>query len=475
MIEHLKLVLQDKCLLKKDQTLVVGVSGGPDSLCLLDVLARLGYKLVVAHLDHALRPESIEEANVVRWICTQMNLEFFTERIDVREYASEHRMTMEEAARDVRYRFLFRTAELFHAQAVAVGHNADDQVETVLMHLLRGSGLSGLRGMDYRQLPNAWSLEIPLVRPLLGIWRDEISTYVAKKGYQPVIDSSNQDQQYYRNRLRHELIPFLQGYNPQVKKLLWRMAVSLRDDYVMIEATTNEAWEDYLLQSGEGYLGFSLLELRTSPRGLQRHLLRRAIYHLRPDLRDFDFAAVQRALDFLESPPRSQSCDLLANIMLLIEGDCLWIMTKEASLPVDDWPQMESDKVAFLPLPGMLRLKGGWTLRSEFIKNESKHSLLEEVKKDLFQAVVDMESLSFPLEVRTRSHGDRFTPLGMGGHSVKLSEFMINEKLVRRAREGWPLVLSAEEIVWIPGVRLSHSYRIKESTRQLVHLKVSKE
>ena len=209
MLEVVRSVLQNRCGLTPLSRLLVAVSAGPDSLCLLHVLWQLGYSVVVAHLDHGLRVESAAEAAMVQHFAEDLGVQWVCKRQDVQGYATQNGLSIEEAARNLRYRYLFEQAERLEAQAVAVGHNADDQVETVLMHLLRGAGLSGLRGMGHYSLPNPWSQRIPLVRPLLGIWRGEIQAYLDRSGLKPSLDSSNLELRYYRNRLRHELIPHL--------------------------------------------------------------------------------------------------------------------------------------------------------------------------------------------------------------------------------------------------------------------------
>ena len=168
MLEKFETVLSGKCGLDSQRTILVGVSGGPDSLCLLDLLHRAGHKVVVAHFNHKLRPEAEIEAKAVEETARQLTVPFVVESADVQLYAQNERLSLEEAARNLRYRFLFAQAHHFNAQAVAVGHTADDQAETVLMHFLRGAGLNGLRGMPYRTLLPGFDKEIPVVRPFIG-------------------------------------------------------------------------------------------------------------------------------------------------------------------------------------------------------------------------------------------------------------------------------------------------------------------
>jgi tRNA(Ile)-lysidine synthase len=214
MQDRVGIILRERCRLQPGDRMVLGVSGGADSLSLMDLFVRLGYSPVISHFDHQLRPGSGQDAAQVREWSDDLGLAFILGSQDVRAYAA----TLSLGCRETRYRFLCRAAEEVGATAVAVAHTADDQVETVLMHLLRGSGLAGLRGMAVRALPNPWNEEIALVRPLLSFWRAEILAYCADRGLQPRTDPTNQDPTFFRNRLRRELIPYLETFNPEIRR-----------------------------------------------------------------------------------------------------------------------------------------------------------------------------------------------------------------------------------------------------------------
>jgi tRNA(Ile)-lysidine synthase len=469
MLYDLKISAEKHCLLLPQKPLLVAVSGGPDSLYLLDALWRLGFSLVVAHLDHQLRSSSGSEADTVRQAANERGIEFILGHQDVHALADDYGFSIEEAAREARYRFLFAQATQIGAQAVAVGHSADDQVETVLMHLLRGAGLSGLKGMPYRQLPNAWSQDIPLVRPLLGVWRDEIWEYINENNLMPVIDESNLDTRFYRNRLRHELIPYLENYNPRLRQSIWRMADVSAGDHESLEMLVDDIWPECVRQAGRTFVEFKASALRDQPLGLQRRLLLRGIALLRPGLRDVDYASIERALDFLETPSRSSQIDLIAGLRLNMDSDALWLTTWESGLPPGDWPQVRGSEALVLAIPGASLLSGGWQIRSEQVNMPADLSTVLE-NSDPYQAWLDLDQLKTPLIVRSRRPGDRFQPLGMGGHSIKISDFMINARLPRQARAHWPLVLSGSEIAWLPGFRVGHPFRIRETTLRLAHL-----
>ncbi|MDX9864992.1 MAG: tRNA lysidine(34) synthetase TilS [Anaerolineaceae bacterium] len=467
-LEKIQKILETDCALTRDKPLVVGVSGGADSLCLLDVFYQLGYPLIVAHFDHGLRPESAQDAEQVRLEARARGLAFVTDRQDVTALARAESFSIEEAARVARYGFLYRQARQYGAQGVAVAHTADDQVETVLMHLVRGAGLAGLKGMTYRIVHPEWDAEIPLLRPLLGVWRSEIEAWCVKQDLRPVHDPSNADTTFFRNRLRHELIPYLGEYNPRIKEVVWRMSQSLAGDYEVLQLASEEAWQRVCLRLGEEYVELAADVLAAYPRGMQRSLIRRAIACLRPVLRDVDFDAVERAAAFVAAPADSGQMDLIANLIMWVENSHLFLAERHAKVIDAGWPQMPSGVEISLPVPGDLKFEG-WHLTVNLLEDVDV-ARLADAMQDRWQTWLDVDLLTLPLVMRTRRPGDRFRPLGMDGHSMKLSDFWVNEGLNRRARDGWPLVCSGEEIASVPGFRPAHPFRITADTQRIVHL-----
>ena len=294
----LETILRDQCGLDPARPVLAGVSGGPDSLCLLDILHAAGYRVIVAHFNHQLRPEASQEAESVSARAGSLGLSFETDSADVRAYAEAHGLSLEEAARLLRYQFLFAAARQHAAQAVAVGHTADDQVETVLMHFLRGAGLAGLKGMEYRMLLPLFDRQIPLVRPLLSLWRADTEAYCREHALEPHYDASNADQAFFRNRLRHALLPELEKYNPRFKESVWHTAQALQGDYSALQEILEAAWKSVVLDTGKDWVAFDQAGLAALSSGMRRNLIRRAAESLRPDSRDFGFAALKRAADF---------------------------------------------------------------------------------------------------------------------------------------------------------------------------------
>ncbi len=467
MFNRLQQIIRTDCGFNSTRIVVIGVSGGPDSLCLLDLLWRLRLPILAAHLNHGLRPEAGEDEAQVRRLAENLGIPFVSSQADVTALSQEQSLSIEEAARILRYHFLFGEATRVGAQAVAVAHTADDQVETVLMHLLRGAGLAGLKGMERVLLPNPWSQEIPLVRPLLEVWRAEILAYCQERGLQPVWDRTNLDSVYLRNRLRHELIPFLETYNPQLRPGLLHMARALRDDYEVMMQAVQAAWQACLVRQGAGYLGFSQAAFCQQLPGVQRHVVRRAVNQLAPGASELGFEEIERVLEFARQPPATKQSDLAAGISLLSEGGILWLRLESSELPVDRWPQVR--QAVILPVPGSLDLPGGWRLSAECVGLTPELYSQALANDDPFQAWMDAAEVR-ALVVRPRHPGDRFQPLGMDGRSLKLSDLMVNIKLPRRARSGWPLVCCGERIAWLPGYALAHPFRLAEGSHTVISL-----
>ena len=462
-----------KLALPADAVLLVGVSGGPDSLALLDVLQQAKQPVIAAHFNHHLRPESGQEAAYVAQLTAERGVRFINGEADTPDFAKQNSLSIEEAARILRYRFLFKSAEALGVQAVAVAHTADDQVETVLMHLLRGAGLAGLRGMQAVNLPNEWSEAVPLVRLLLGTWRTEVLAYCRENGLQPIEDASNQQTKYYRNRIRHELVPVLESYNPQARRLLWQTADNLAQDYELISALTGQALKTVITQHGDGYLGCSGAGIRSLHPGLQRQVWRRLVAVLRPGLRDVGYDLVLRAVEFASQPDQPQAIDLTSGLRLMREGETIWLFEAGVDLPDFEWPKLASVEPHLLPVPGEMQLQHGWRLSASLISAGEAH-LHALANQDVYQAWLDAGAFEQPLQVKARLPGEHIAPLGMGGKTVKISDLMINEKLPQRARANWPVVSSGGLIVWVPGYSLSHHARLKEATRSAIHLRLQK-
>ena len=471
-LENLETTLTEDCGLTKDRLIIVGVSGGPDSLCLMDALRKAGYSILVAHFNHQLRPESGQDAHMVEKIAARLMVGCAIDGADVRGYAEENKLSLEEAARNLRYNFMFRLARERNAQAVAVGHTADDQVETILMHFLRGSGLAGLKGMSQRSIIKTFDPEIPIVRPLLGTWREETVVYCAANGIRPHYDSSNDSLNFQRNRIRHLLIPSLESYNPKLRETVLRMSQSLKSDYSVLMETLEEAWHKAVINTDGDAIAFDADLLSGYSVGLQRNLIKHAIHILRPNI-DLNFSTLERAINLVRDHAHSASVDLKGGLRMYREAGNLYICTSDSKLPFNLWPQMPSTTPIPVEIPSQIDLAGGWKLNCERWHIPTLVREQAERNEDPFQIWLDADRVPENLELRVRHQGDLFEPLGMEGHSQKLSDFFVNEKVPQRARDHWPLLCSGDQIIWIPGYRPAHPYRLTTATKTAIYFSVS--
>lgn len=427
---------------------MVGVSGGADSLCLLDCLQRLGNPCVVAHLDHGLRRTSAQEADRVAALAGRLGLPFETARVDLSKRAG----SIEGAARVERYRFLASVAHSHSVAVVAVGHTADDQAETVLMHLLRGAGPEGLRGMSAKSSLGAWvGVEdggaLSLIRPLLGCSRQETEAHCAAVGLQPIVDQSNQDLSYFRNRLRHELLPELARYNPQIRQVLLRMAQVMASEAQMVGEMVDRDWAKLVRVAGPKALALQGSKLRQAPRALQRAVLRRAVLELRPELRDIGFDTIEQIVHGLDTETSIRFHIAGGLEALTLDGE-LVIREPEAVIAFPELPQLAGDLADTLPIPGAVDLAGDWRLLAESPATGWRPP------QSRWETIVDPQKLSGDLVVRTPAAGERFEPLGMSG-TVKLSDLFINRKIPWPARQRWPVVWAGTEVVWVAGLHVS--------------------
>lgn len=459
-------------LLEPGERIVVGVSGGADSLCLLDMLSRSGVDLIVAHLDHKLRPESGQEAGFVRSIAEDYSLPF--ELGEVEDVSFEDG-SLEERARLARYRFLVVVARKHGVQKIAVGHTYDDQVETVLMHFLRGTGPAGLRGMLPARRMNEWvgiddAGGIVLIRPLLAIRHAEAQDHCEQLGLEPRFDRSNLDTTFFRNRIRHQLLPILEEYNPGVRAVIHSLGEIMRSEVEFIQGQVDLTWpaaveildaDAILLRGGA---------IREFPTALQRRILKRAIRQLRPEVRDLGFDQIERLRLFLLNPQRQPSSPVVADLSAYDCADDI-LLSGAGKLPLlPDFPQISNEVPLETPPSADLPLANGWHI-SISIQEDVNMKDIEAQEGTGWDVYLDRDSLKQPTVLRRRQPGDWIQPLGMQGR-MKVSDLMINRKVPRLAREHWPLLVSGGEVVWVPGLHIAHPFRVTAETGRVVRLAV---
>ncbi len=455
---------------------VVGVSGGADSLALLHLLARCGeppLRLLAVHVHHGLRgAEADADAAFVADTAAAWNIPCRVVHVDVPGLARQARLSTEEAARRARYTALADAARAAGMRFIAVGHHADDQAETVLMHLLRGSGLAGLRGMlpvtplsAYHLLPavRPEGSALMLIRPLLDVPRAALESYCAAHGLSPRLDSTNVDLTYFRNRLRHEALPLLESLIPGLRERLGRTAAVLAADYAVLEAQVEAAWQQVALADSAAQVSLDRAGWRALPLALQRALIRRAVYRLRPELRDVSFEPVEGAVRVARIGEAGAEATLPAGLSLRVDYDRL-ILSAGEDEPPPDWPLLEPGTAMPIPGPVDLPLPGSsWRFSLAGYDGPRQGPAWKALLADPWCAVLDGAAAAPPLILRTRRPGDRFRPQGVGG-SQKVADFMINARIPARWRSRLPLLVSGDGIVWVCGWRVGEGAVVRPMT-----------
>ncbi len=459
-------VLDDAVLraeIPPDTRVLVAVSGGPDSVALLGTLRRLAghgerrWSLRVGHVNHELRgAESDEDERFVRSLAAQLGLEVDVARVDTKLYAKQRRVTLEVAARELRARALGEMLDQWPGDVIATGHTQDDQAGTVLLRLLRGTGLGGLAGMRPRSGR--------IIRPFLGVRRDLILAALRLSGQTYRIDSSNLDMDFRRNRVREEVLPVLGQFQPRIVEVLSRTAGLLQVDY------------DYLLREAEAAISCldvdrdgdevsaSMGPWRAVHPSLRRLTIRLLIERLLGDSTDLHEIHIAALCDAIESAQKPVLAGQLPHrLTLYLEGNRFAL--RRGLRPV---PQPLA--AARLKVPGSVDLEVGKltvTLRT-FLGEHEIEPLLTVCGP--FNAVCDADRVGPTLAVRARQAGDRMRPVGAPG-SRKLQDLMVDRHIPRPERDRLPVVESAGQIVWVPGLALDQRATVTPDTRRVLHLR----
>jgi len=429
--------------------LLVAVSGGVDSVVLLHLLktisSELEFTIHVAHLDHRLRPESSSDADFVRQLCRQWDLPCSIESCDIRQLAARQKISLEMAGRQARREFLWTLAQKIGAELIALAHHGDDQVETFMLRLLRGSGQSGLSAMRVHQ--GCWW------RPLLNLRRQDIVKYASQHNLKWVEDESNRDSMFLRNRLRSEIIPQFYEINPRfgggIERLVQQFQVD--EDYWQREVT---AIFDSLVVSREDGLRLSRPKLLATHPALRVRLLRAALLQVRGDLQKIESVHLL-AVDDLLSASRSQGELNLPECWVARRYESLWIRRGSPALP-------EPFDLT-LPDEGEVKLPDGRIIRaSTQVEQEGESAMVVEFS---------LAALSQPLRVRNWRPGDRFEPLGMSGHK-RLKRFFSDNRVEREVRLRTPLLVSGETILWVGGMRRSRHAVVRCDAGEIIRIEL---
>lgn len=472
LLSKIKETINKHGMLSPGDRVVVAVSGGPDSVCLLRALLAFmpEYELTlhVAHLDHRFRgEESAAEAQFVRGLAARWSLPATIESSDVPAYSRARGLSAQVGGREVRYRFLQHVADAAGANRIALGHTANDQAETLLMRLIRGAGVTGLSAIP--------PVRENIIRPLIDITREKVLTYLKENGQDFVTDPSNLKPLYTRNRVRQEVLPVLERFNPRIVEALATAAEVLRDEDIAMEASLAAVMDHTVRQDGEA-VRIVRAEFNGLLPALRRRVLRNALALSNgEETPGLSSVRTEEAIAFMAEAQTGRMMELPGGLSLAREYDSFFIRQRERveelSIPLavpgrTDVPgtglQVEAQVREALDLDGGLpsHQRTGDDDEGSFDENY------------LWQAQFDYDKITLPLYLRSRRVGDWFCPAGMEGKSKKLQDYFVDEKVPRFRRAAVPLLATEQDLVWVVGMRTDGRYLPGPETKKLLVVRV---
>jgi tRNA(Ile)-lysidine synthase len=489
-LESVKTALADHGVMESGSGILVGLSGGGDSMVLLDVLFRLApsseFKIGAAHLNHGLREAADAEARLVgRWMARN-GVPFFYEKRPIAEFSRSHQLSIEEAGREARYRFLQKVALNQGYSHIAMGHHRDDNAETVLLFLLRGAGPDGLRGISAARPERRSSVTI--IRPLLEMSRLEIEEYRKIRQLPCIVDESNHDPRFIRNRIRNQLLPLLkQHYNPRLNMALTRLAGIFREERQWIARDIDRHLSYLARIHPDGSLEIEVQALKQKPIGMQRNLIRHAISKVKGNLCAIEYSHIADALDLLKDHPQPAAVDLPGGVRCRRVSATLRIERfrdsrlgrGKPSKPRSLKASSGSDYCYLVPPP-----RPGQVIRLTIPEIGSKFNVTRKPADGLLQAgygagqsvaLFGMDSLKFPLRIRNVRPGDRILSLKTGRYR-KVKDLLAGHGVDKELRALIPLLISGKEILWIAGVTSGTVGGIRPEARAMLvvqHILVS--
>jgi len=463
--------------LRQEDTVVVAVSGGIDSVALAhlmkDAANEIGFQMVVCHVDHQLRgEESIQDAEFVQQLAAALSVTCQVERVDVSVFRKEHRVTLQVAARELRYFALQKVADANGTKWVALAHNADDQAETMMLKLLRGTsphGLASMRRVSYRDNVRLW-------RPLLNETRDAIERYIQEHQLPFREDASNLSMKYKRNQLRHHLLPILrEEYNPNIVRNFGQLADLLQAEDDFIDGEAKKLFQAACTILGEQAVLVRQSSVLNAPIALQRRVVTLILYYLYSNSDSaWDFTAIETVLRMFRHASPSATAKLVHDVHVERRYDVTLIsrapLIRGCAIAEDGsfvQPVPKSSGVQSLVVPGVTEWgAGAWRLKSDL--TDKAQDLQNGLNRTLIY--IDLDALfGLPLGIRRRAVGDRFRPFG-ANHHKRLKDLFIDRKVPRAIRDEWPVLVAGDHIVWVVGLQRSADYPVTEHSTRLLRI-----
>ncbi len=437
-------------MILKGEHILIGLSGGADSVCLLKVLniikKDLEINLSAIYIDHNIRPaETLHEKNFCKEICDLFQVPLIIKSCDAPSYSKNFKISLQEAARELRYQAYYETASELKADKIALGHNADDQAETIFLRLIRGAGPLGLSGIP--------PVRQKIVRPLIETERAEIEEFLKTHKIDYLIDLSNLTDRYLRNKIRHVIMPEIKKLNPSAVKTIIRTMDILRSEEKYFEITVTKTLMKLISRKDEESIELFLSPMEIMDPVLLRRVLRRAIDSVR-GLRAITFIHIEDMIKLIKSGKPGDRLYLSKNIRVIKKYSVL-LITAEPPKRLSNYMINIGDSVHLK--------EASMVISCELVDSEE----IGRTIKDPKIALINGDKLSFPLTIRGRMPGDYFYPIGFGKRK-KIHDYFVDEKIPRDERDLIPLLINNGEIIWVIGKRLDERYKVDNNTRKII-------
>lgn len=457
MKEKVLSVIKEYGLIEENDNIVVGLSGGPDSMALLYVLLEirqeLDFNIHIVHINHGVRGvEADLDQLFVRRKSAELSLPYYTKNVDMVKYGKENGISAEEAGRELRYGFFRQVLSKVGKGKIAVAQNKNDQAETLLMRFLRGTGVDGLKGMEF--------MIEDIIRPILGISRNEIENYIKINGIDTVLDKTNLMPIYTRNKIRLELIPYIEeNFNPNIINTLWRTSTISSMDSNFLEKYSKERYTNIVIKEDKGYVSLNSEKFLNEDRSIQQRIIRNAILKTNGSLQGFSEIQISSVLNMFLSEETGKEYHLSNYIIAKTSYGRLIFEKHKNNIDRDFLYDLEMEGVTDLKeLESSIELR---ILTREDFSNLSKEKNIQ---------YFDFDIVRGKLSLRNRKPGDKFIPFGMKG-TKKIKDYFIDEKIPKDLRDEIPLIVDEENILWVVGYRTNEIYKVTEETKNILEIK----
>ncbi|WP_294376149.1 tRNA lysidine(34) synthetase TilS [uncultured Clostridium sp.] len=446
--------IKDNNLIKSGDKILVALSGGPDSVCLLNILYNLKKELDIeigaAHLNHLLRNEdAFEDEKYVKELCESLGIPCFIKQVDINKYSKEKKISSEMAGREARYDFFDEITKKYGYSKIATAHNANDQAETILFRLMRGTGIEGLCGIKVNRGN--------IIRPILCLTRKEIEEYIKKNNFNPRIDKTNFEKIYNRNKIRLDILPYIkENFNEDIIQTLNRMSVLLQKDNQFIEQSARSFYEKYCIEQSDYFI--IKKEMFNIDEAIITRVIRNAVTKFSKTHYDFEMKHIYEIYNLAKNssgkivdlPNKIYAENIYGDIYIKEKGNINNNLNQEITINKND-------------IIGKKTVFGNEVFDFSLISRDSNINL----KQDKNVKYFDFDKINNCVSIRFRRNGDKIIPLGMNGYK-KLKDIFIDMKIPKEKRNSTALLCFDKEIAWIVGIRISEQFKITNETKNIL-------